>query len=78
MKDFKPNYSKCLDRSAEIEETKPQNFPKADAYLLADVRAVLEDIVEGEYRLFHSDSMDQNTGLEEKTRLLYEKVKRAF
>lgn len=45
---------------------------------LSEVRAVLEDIVEGEYRLFHSDSMDQDTGLEEKTRLLYEKVKRAF
>ena len=60
-------------------EKSPQNLPKADAYsLLAEVRAVLEDIVEGEYRLFHSDSMDQDTGLEEDIRNLHKKVSEHF
>ena len=77
------NHNCGMPKSFRLEcgavEESPQNLAKPDACsLLAEVRAVLEDIVEGEYRLFHSDSMDQDTGLEEKTRLLYEKVKRAF
>lgn len=38
-----PEITHCPEcGSAEIEETKPQSLPKADAYsLLADVRAVL-------------------------------------
>lgn len=57
----------------------PRSLPKADAYsLLAEVRAELERFVEGEYRIFHSDSMDQNTGLEEDLRNLYKKVSEHF
>ena len=56
-----------------------QNLAKPDAYsLLAEVRALLENIVEGEYRIFHSDSMDQDTILEEDIRSLYKKVSKHF
>ena len=46
--------------------------------VLAEVRAVLEVIVECEYRIFHSDSLDENTGLEEKIIELYKKVSEHF
>jgi len=64
---------------AVITKKAPKNLPKADAYsLLAEVRAELERLIDGEYRIFHSDSMDQNTGLEEDLRNLYKKVSEHF
>ena len=57
---------------------KETSRPLSSHAVLAEVRAVLEDIVEGEYRLFHSDSMDQDTGLEEDIRNLHKKVSEHF
>ena len=88
MKDYEQigncndTYCKYFDESMELncaystDNSKCIKREKADgAYaMLAEVRAVLENIVDGEYRLFHSDSMDQDTGLEEDIKNLYKKV----
>ena len=46
--------------------------------VLAEARAVLENIIENKHRIFYSDSMDQDTSLEEDIRNLYKKVSERF
>jgi hypothetical protein len=46
--------------------------------MLDEVREVLCDLVEGEYRIFEEDSMDINRGMHEKINGLYRKVKKHF
>ena len=52
---------------------------KADAKtLLAEVREVLGDIVEGNYRIFEPDSMDINRSLHKQINELYKKASEHF
>jgi hypothetical protein len=41
---------------------------------IAPLLRLLEELIEGEYRIFHSDSMDQNTQLEEEASELYKEL----
>ena len=69
------------DNYIEWLENKIKNLNKRSESphpLLAEVRAILGEFVDGEYRIYYNDSMDQNTGMKEDLRNLYKKVSEHF